>query len=217
MSHPGHGSCQISSSRNFRAQIQGFGPHVAVRQLEPRPCKGIGKFARDRHGTVARSFRRLGPSASPCQRWSSSTARVVSRQPVAHDRSAESLWRASCCAPAGAFRQFPLIAEQHVEIAHVPLCRVGVQAPFNADVIVSTPLPDLCLFPAKTLRREPSPSGSTPTSSDRPRRVLCRTCDRPRPAPQFLRRSSPCARKFRGCHAADACASGLPSGPSGLT
>ena len=54
------------------------------------------------------------------------------------------------------------------------------------------------VLPAKALLLESAASGSDPTFSTGPRRGFCQRCDRPRSAPRFLRRSSPCDRTCRG-------------------
>jgi hypothetical protein len=98
-----------------------------------------------------------------------------------------------------ALGQFPLVAEQQLEIAHVELGRVGGPGAFDAGGDgVGGLARHVRVDPAEALVSTSAASGSAPERIRRRRcRGSCRRCGRRRSAPRFPRRSWPCGRRSR--------------------
>ncbi len=109
--------------RDLRAEIARAGAHVAVGQLEPRPGKRVRKRFRVFVEALRNRFidgihpqrevRRGHDGRNPLRRI------VGGRREILFIRTD----RHPLPGAGGAFHQIPIIAEQHVEIAHVPLGR----------------------------------------------------------------------------------------------
>ena len=118
--------------RDLRAEIARAGTHVAVRQLEPRAGEGIRELfrvlveaPRDRlvdwvhpHRYVRGGHHGRDPFRRIVGGWCEVLVSYILWPPLP--------------GAGGALCQFPLMAEQHVEIAHVPLDRVRRPGTFQA-------------------------------------------------------------------------------------
>jgi hypothetical protein len=113
-----------------------------------------------------------------------------------------------------ALGQLPLVAEQHIEVAHVPLGRVGRPGAFDAagDGVAALAAAEACSSSRGPAPRCGAASGSGRRGRGRRRRGTCRRCGRRRSARRSPRRSSPCGRRSRGCRGPEATGSGLPFG-----
>ena len=109
--------------RDFRAEIARAGAHVAVGQLEPRPGEGVCKLFRVlMEASCNRLVYRVHPhrhvrgghdDRDPLRRFVSCRCEIVVIR----------LFRRPLPSAGGTLSQFPLVAEQHVQIAIVPLRR----------------------------------------------------------------------------------------------
>ena len=118
--------------RDFRAEIARPGSHVAVRQLVPGAREGVREFSRV---GVEAARDRLVDRVHPQRHVRGGHDRRVLFRRIEGVRDHELLGRILghplVCA-GGALLQFPFAAEQHVEIAHVPLGRCGGPGAFDA-------------------------------------------------------------------------------------
>ena len=117
---------------NLRAEVAHARTHVAVGQLEPGPCESVGEGrrvfvepARDRligrveaQGQIRRGHHRRGLLGRIMRVGDHVLRTAVLRVPL--------------MGAGGALVEFPLIAEEHVEIAVVPLGGVGLPGAFDA-------------------------------------------------------------------------------------
>ena len=152
--------------RHQLAEVARDRAHVAVRQLEPGAREGIGELLPGWPGSGARSSRRPDPCASPCRPWSSS-ARGACRGSCASGTlsSPASPFGLPLVRAGRALGQLPLVAEQRLEVALVPLGRRrrprafdaagdGVRADAAVVAVDASRGPESSMF---------APSGSTPT------------------------------------------------------
>ena len=149
--------------RHFWAEIARTGSHVAVGQLEPGAGKGVGKFVRilveapcDRpvdRVHAHRHVRRGHDDRHPLRRIVRGRRHVAV---VCH-------LRRPLMGARRAFRQFPLVAEQHVQIAHVPLRRGRRPRAFEAaaDLVAAFAAAEAAL-PAQPLLGESGCLGCRP-------------------------------------------------------
>jgi hypothetical protein len=136
----GTGSCQIRSSAGTSARDSAtFGPMsrwVSLNQARAKASANSSGFSWKR----ARSSRRSGPSHRHVGGGHHRRCFLDGSWASGAMSSSSSPWRPLPGA-GGALGQLPLVFEQHVEIAHVPLVGFGVQAPSMPLVMVSPPLP----------------------------------------------------------------------------
>ena len=139
--------------RDFRPEIAGARAHVAVGQLEPGAGESVGESLRI---LVEPAGDRLVDGIEPKGEVGGRHHRgVLDRRIVGvgdHVLGAHVLGPPLMRA-GGALHQFPLIAEQHVEIAVVPGGRVGLPGAFNAAGDgVHAPAGAMCAEPAEASR-----------------------------------------------------------------
>ena len=118
--------------RNFRSEVADFGSHIAVSQLEP----GAGEGIRKRFGVLVEAARDGFVDRVEAQRQVSGGhhRRVLLRRVVRIGNHVFGLavFRLPLLSASRAFDQFPLVAKEHVEVAHVPLGGVGFPGAFDA-------------------------------------------------------------------------------------
>ncbi len=139
-------------SRDFRTQITGTRPHIAVGQLEPGPGKSIGEFFRILQVTpgnrVVNRIKTQGKVGCGHHR------RVAFSRIV---RILNSVRRCRICrnpleSAGRTFNDIPVIFEQSLQIAHIVFSWVWLPGTFQAaaDRIAALAAPETAL-PAKTL------------------------------------------------------------------
>ena len=206
--------------RDLGAEVARDRAHVAVGQLEPGPGERVGELVRvleeaPRDRLVDRveaqrevggqHRRRRGVSEPSSGSGTVSGAGAVLRLPLVR---------------AGrALGQLPLVAEQVLEEAVVPLASAcAVQVTSRPLVIASRALAGAV---ACSSSRGPAPRAGRPrargrrTRPGRPRRGSCRRCGRRRSARRSPRRSSPSGGTSRGCRGPRRAGPGCRSGPPG--
>jgi hypothetical protein len=150
--------------RHIRADVARLRAHVAVGQLEPGAGEDLGKVlrvlvnARRSPGRRVHLHRHVGVGHD---------RHCTDRRVLDIDRHVFFLDVDRLPLPGAgrALLEFPLVVEQHVEIAVVPLGRVVVQAPSRPLVTVSRPMPRPGLVdPAEALLFDGGASGSGPSS-----------------------------------------------------
>ena len=118
--------------RNFRAEITRARAHVAVRQLEPRPGEGVGELI----GILQEAPRdlfvsRVEPQGEVRgQHGGRDSLRGVVR--MRHGAGASAVLRLPLMRAGRALREFPLVAEQVLEVVVAPLRRRRGPGDFQA-------------------------------------------------------------------------------------
>ncbi len=187
--------------RHLGAEVARARTEVAVRELEPGAGEGIGEGLRvlveaARDGAVDRIHAqrevRRGHDGLDLLR------RVVrGRREVLVGR----IHRLPLPGAGRALHEVPVVAEEHVEVAHVPLRRVRRPRAFDAAAGGVTALPaaqgilpaETHFFEGRSFRLGADQLGVGGAVAS------CRRCGRRRPGRRFPRRSWPCGGRSRGC------------------